>query len=393
MDILLLHNYYLHRGGEEQVFEAERRLLEEHGHRVSVYTLNNTALKELGSVRQAAFSLWNPAAYRAVRALAPAGGVVHVHNPFPLLSPAVYYAARHAGAAVVQTLHNYRLLCPNALFTRGGRVCTDCLGRAVAWPGMVHGCYRGSRAASAVVVLMLALHRALGTYRRQVNRYIVLTPFARSLFVRGGLPREKITVKPNFVAGEPQPGNGEGGYMLFVGRLSPEKGIGLLLEAWKKVKGGRLVIAGDGPEAPRVEAAARADGRITWVGRLAPAGVAEQMREALCLVLPSTCFENLPITLMEAFSAGTPVLAPRLGTLEALVEAGRTGLAFAPHSPEALAEAMEYALSHPQEMRQMRRAARAEYLARYTPEVSYPLLMQIYREALADAGEDSHARG
>lgn len=358
-----------------------------------MYTLNNTALKELGSARQAALSLWNPAAYRVVRALAPAGGVVHVHNPFPLLSPSVYYAARHAGAAVVQTLHNYRLLCPNALFTRGGRVCTDCLGRAVAWPGMVHGCYRGSRTASAVVVVMLALHRTLGTYRRQVNRYIALTPFSRSLFVRGGLPGEKIAVKPNFVAGEPQPGNGEGGYMLFVGRLSPEKGIGLLLEAWQKVKGGRLVIVGDGPEAPRVEAAARTDGRITWVGRLAPAEVADQMREALCLVLPSICLETFGLVVAEAFAAGTPVLAPRLGALEDLVEPGRTGLVFAPHSPEALAEAMEYAFSHTQEMRQIRGAARAEYLARYTPEVSYLLLMQIYREALADVREELYARG
>lgn len=387
MDILLLHNFYLHRGGEEQVFEAERRLLEARGHRVSVYTLDNAALRGMNAAGQAALSLWNPAAYRAVRALAPAGGVVHVHNAFPLLSPAVYYAARRAGAAVVQTLHNYRLVCPNAMLLRGGRVCEACLRRPIAWPGVVHACYRGSRPASAVVALMLAAHRALGTYRRQVNRFIALTPFARNLFIRGGLPEGKMAVKPNFVADDHRFGAGEGGYALFVGRLSPEKGIGLLLEAWRQVRGGRLVIVGDGPEASRVEAAAREDGRITWTGRLGPAEVAERMKAACCLVITSVGYENLPVTLLEAFAAGTPVLAPRLGALEGLVAEGATGLLFAPHQPGALAEALRFALSHPQEMRQMRPAARAEYLARYTPEVNYPLLMQIYREALADAEE------
>src|SRR5205814_1104988 len=163
--------------------------------------------------------------------------VAHFHNTFPLISPAAYYAARAEGVGVVQTLHNFRLLCPNALFFRDGKVCEDCLGRPVAWPGVVHGCYRGSRAASAATAVMTAAHRALGTWRTAVDVYVALTEFSRQKFIAGGLPAEKIAVKANFVYPDPGPGAGAGGYAVFVGRLSAEKGVETLLAAWRPLGG------------------------------------------------------------------------------------------------------------------------------------------------------------
>src|SRR5581483_9761958 len=185
----------------------------------------------------AARTVWSRPAYRVLRELLRAHrpAVAHFHNTFPLISPAAYYACRAERVPVVQTLHNFRLLCPNALFFRDGRVCEDCLGKAVPWPGVAHKCYRGSRSASAAVCTMLTVHRALGTWHTAVDRFIALTDASRRKFVAGGLPADKIAVKANFVDPDPGPGTGAGGYGVFVGRLSAEKGVGTLLKAWQQL--------------------------------------------------------------------------------------------------------------------------------------------------------------
>lgn len=334
-------------------------------------------------------TLWNRRVHRELGDLVgrerPA--VVHFHNTFPLMSPAAYDAARGGGAAVVQTLHNYRLICAGAQFLREGRVCEDCMGRSVPWPAVAHACYRGSRAATAAAVGMLVAHRAVGTYRRDVDVYIALTEFARRKYVEGGLPSARIVVKPNFVAEDPGMGDGRGDergpYALFVGRLAEGKGLELLLRAWPLVgTGARLKVVGDGPLAALVREAVAKCPEIEWLGRRPLNEVFAVMGDASFLVMPSTWYEAMPRTVVEAYSRGTPVIASRLGALEELIAPGRTGLHFEAHADGDLARQMRWAFDHPQEMRGMRPQARRQYEQKYTAAANYQQLRQIYEQAL-----------
>ncbi|MGE3934275.1 MAG: glycosyltransferase, partial [Rhodospirillaceae bacterium] len=303
-----------------------------------------------------------------------------VHNTFPLISPAVYAAARDGGAAVVQTLHNFRTLCVKAQLLRDGAVCEDCVGRAVPWPGVVHRCYRDSLVASGAAATMLTVHRAAGTWRRAVDRYVALTGFARDKFVAGGLPAARIAVKPNFLdspapaAAGPEARSGG----LFVGRLSPEKGIGVLAAALARGPV-PLRIAGEGP----VAVAAAPD--LTLLGRIDAGAVAREMAAAAYLVVPSVWYEGFPMVIVEAFARGLPVIASRIGSLAEIVEDGVTGLLAAPGDAADLAAKMRWAHEHPGEMAAMGRAARARYEALYTPERNYAMLMEIYAAARAQA--------
>jgi glycosyltransferase involved in cell wall biosynthesis len=383
MKLLLLHTYYRLSGGEDSVYEAEMSLLQNIGHAVLPLTFYNEDLVSFPSWQQAQLTLWNQEAYRrmrqTIRDYKP--DLLHAHNTFPLASPAVIRAAKAEGIPVVMTLHNYRLLCVNALFFRRGRVCEDCLGR-IPWRGVLHGCYRDSRPASAVVAAMLTLHRALGTWN-MVDRFIALTEFGRQKFIEGGFLPEKISVKPNFVHPDPGPGEGRGGYALFVGRLSPEKGLGTLLMAWERL-GGKvpLKIVGDGPLAPEVQVAQKRIPGVEWLGRKAPEEVYALMGEASFLVFPSEWYEGFPKVLAEAFAKGLPVLASALGSQGSIVDHGRTGLHFRPGDPEDLAAKVEWLLAHPNELARMRKEARAEYEAKYTAEENYRQLMAIYQTVL-----------
>jgi glycosyltransferase involved in cell wall biosynthesis len=381
--ILKLHTYYQQPGGEDASFGAEVALLRDKGHTVVPLTFHNKQLEDVPLLWRAAVTLWNREAYarvrEAIRLHRP--DILHVHNTFPLASPAVIHAAKAERVPVVMTLHNYRLLCVNALFFRRGRVCEDCLGR-IPWRGVLHGCYRDSRPASAVVAAMLTLHRALGTWN-MVDRFIALTEFARQKFIEGGFPPEKISVKPNFVHPDPGPGEGRGGYALFVGRLSPEKGLGTLLMAWERL-GGKvpLKIAGDGPLAPEVQEAEKRIPGVEWLGRKAPEEVYALMGEAAFLVFPSEWYETFGRVAIEAFAKGTPVLAAHIGAVGEVTEDGRTGLHFRPRDPEDLAAKVEWLLAHPNELARMRKEARAEYEAKYTAEENYRQLMAIYQAVL-----------
>jgi glycosyltransferase involved in cell wall biosynthesis len=384
MKLLLVHNHYQQRGGEDVVFEAEARLLEEHGHHVLRYQARNEGLEDVAGWTLARRTVWNGRTHRELRSLLgrerPA--VVHVHNTLPVISPAVYYAARGAGVPVVQTLHNYRLLCPSAVLFRAGGVCEACLHRSIALPGVRHGCYRGSRAASGAVAAMLAAHRLIGTWRHAVDLYIALTNFARAKFIEGGLPAERIVVKPNFTRDPGVEATG-GDYALFVGRLSAEKGVKPLLEAWQQLGGRvRLRVIGDGPEAHLVSNAVTAGLPVDFLGRREPDVVAAAMAGARFLVFPSVWYETFGLAIIEAFAVGLPVLASDLGAMSDLVQHRTTGLRFRPGDARHLVEQVEWALAHPEEMREMGRNARREYEKRYTPEANYGLLMDAYQTAM-----------
>jgi len=387
MKVLLCHNYYQQPGGEDQVFADESQLLRESGHDVLEFTKHNDDIESMSRTQVAMQTIWNRQSHselsEVLRRERPQ--IVHFTNTFPLISPAAYYAARSEGAKVVQSLHNYRLLCPSGLLMRDGKACEECLAKRIAWPAVAHGCYRNSRSASAVVAAMLATHRALGTWRQAVDRYIALTNFARDKFIQGGLPAEKIALKPNFVGPDPGPGCGEGGFAIFVGRLSEEKGIDTLLAAWKQLAEPiELRIVGDGPLSDQVQNACASDDRIQWLGRQTMDQVLELIGDAGLLVFPSNCYETFGRTIAEAFAKGTPVVASRLGAAAELVTPDRTGRLFTPGDSRGLAVEVARLYSDRDELNALRYEARQEYLARYTPEANYDALMSIYEDTLAD---------
>jgi glycosyltransferase involved in cell wall biosynthesis len=396
--ILVIHNRYRIRGGEDESTEMEIALLRAHGHEVTDFFEDNQRIDQLSVPNLALRTVWSQESYWQLRRLIGTcrPHIAYFQNTFPLISPAAYYAAKAEGVATVQTLRNYRLLCPNALFFRDGRPCEACLGRRTFWPGVLHACYRQNRLASFTVATMLMTHRALHTWQRAVDIYIALTEFARQKFIEGGIPAAKIFVKPNFVHPDPGVSSGRGRYALFVGRLFPEKGLDTLLAAWKRLATPvPLKIVGEGPMADRVVEACQVLPEVTWLGRQTMAQVSALMGEARYLVFPSTWYEGLPRTIIEAFAKGIPVVASNLGAMSTLVEDGRTGMHFAAGDPEALATSVQWAWSHPQAMAEMGHRARQEYEAKYTAERSYERLMTIWAQLLgleAD-GQVSPVRG
>jgi len=385
MRILIAHNYYQQAGGEDQCVAQELALLREHGHDVQLFSLHNDSINSMGKVHIAGAAIWNPVAYSKLRKTLreSRAEIVHFHNTFPLMSPAVYYAARAEAAKVVQTLHNYRLACANALLLRDGRVCEDCLTRFAPWKSIQHRCYRGSRAASAMTTAVLATHRAAGTWRSAVQVYIALTEFARRKLIAAGLPEERIIVKPNFVTPDPGPGKGGGNFAIFVGRLSDEKGVATLLAAWQLLGGAvPLRIVGDGPLAPLVREATECDPAIQWLGKLPLDAVYRLIGEAEFAVLPSICFEAFPRVIAEAFARGTPVIASRAGAMAELVDETRTGRLFAPGDPGDLARAVRQYWSNRSALAGMRVAARTEFEDSFTADLNYQYLMGAYARAL-----------
>lgn len=381
MRILTVHNYYQQPGGEEQIFATESALLETRGHQVRRYTIHNDRIEGMNPLALAKKTIWNGDVYSDLRAIVrqERPDVAHFHNTFPLISPAAYHAMKDEGVPVVQTLHNYRLLCPNAMFFRNGKVCEDCLGKCGPLPGIVRGCYRESQTASGVVAAMVNLHSLMCTWSKTVNVFVAYSQFALNKFVQGGLPEKKILFKTNFLHPAPAPGTGRGGYAIFVGRLSPEKGLGTLLAAWEQL-GGKipLKIVGDGPLAPQViEATKRLQG-VEWLGRKPLEEVYELMGEAALLIFPSEWYETFGRVAIEAFAKGTPVVASDIGAIAELVTPGQTGLLFRPGDAQDLAAQVEWALTHPEELMQMRRTARAEFEAKYTAAENYRRMIEIY---------------
>lgn len=388
MRILSIHNTYQIRGGEDVSTAAEQALLRNYGHTVDVYEESNDRINNLSTAQLATRTLWSQEAYETVKTMLRTHhyDVVHVQNFFPLISPSVYYAAKSEKVPVVQTLRNYRLICPNGLFFRNGKVCEDCMGKAVPYPGIVHGCYREDRKASAAVASMVTSHRFLRTWHTMVNQYVTLTQFARNKMIEGGLPADKIVVKPNFVAPEPKLGAGDGNYALYVGRLSVEKGLDTLLAAWKQLENPiPLKIVGDGPLADMVTAASEEQPCIEHLGRRPMEEVHQLMGDAQFLVFPSKWYETFGRVAVEAFATGTPVIAANIGAIAEIVQPGYTGLHFTPGDAQDLARQVTHMLTHPQQQAQMRQNARQEFEAKYTSAANYAQLMAVYFRVLSAA--------
>lgn len=384
MKILFVHNYYQHSGGEDNVVAAEIRLLAEHGQEVESWNVDNKDLPlGLSGKIKTALTTGYSSASRAIardklRSFKP--DVVHVHNFFPQISPSIYDACLDEGVPVVQTLHNYRLICPGAMLMREGKICEQCISGSpyqAAW----YGCYRGSKLGSLVVAHMLARHRKQGTWQHKVSHFIALTEFAKSKFVQAGFPADKITVKPNFVADTPEifAREQQPPFALFVGRLSEEKGITTLANAWSHLKGILpLKVAGSG----ELDTQFSEPDAVELLGFQNTTAIDKLMRQAAFLVMPSECYEGFPLVLVEAFSYGLPVLASRLGSMVEIIKDSDTGLLFEAGNPQDLAEKVRWLIEHPVECRRMGDNARTTYLTNYTPEINYQQLMAIYRGAI-----------
>ncbi len=395
MKVLILHNRYRQQGGEDLVVSSEARLLRSHGVEVFQFEVGNQVSADgtlADAVRLGLAAPWSRDSYEKALKLCEQyrPDVVHVHNFWMRLSPSVHAACRASGAATVQTVHNFRLLCTNALLMRNGRVCEDCLGK-IPWRGVVRRCYRGSFLASAAVASMIVSNRRRNTWERDVDAFIALSAHSRGKLIAGSLPADRIFVKPNFVEdpGQLSSPPSSSNLVLYVGRLSKEKGVATLLSAWASGnlgRSGHLLIVGDGPERQTLQAHAVSLGLtapgVVFAGWKTSGEVLALLEAARVVVIPSIWYEAFPMTVVEAFSRGRPLIVSNLGGLGEIVEWGREGFTYEPGNEAALGRALETVLTEPDLADRMGENARATYLARYTPEQNYQMLMNIYQFAV-----------
>jgi glycosyltransferase involved in cell wall biosynthesis len=377
--ILVLHSPYLSGpvSGENRVVADELQLLRDAGHEVSALVPPREAAGPVASSREGLSAIWSRRAAAEVRGeiLDRGAQIVHVHNLFPALSPAVLRAAEDAGATTVATLHAHRLLCLPATFMRDGRNCEQCSGRQL-WRGVVHRCYRDSALASASLATSLTVHRALGSFDR-IRLFLAVSGFVRDKHLAAGLAPDRVSVKHNFTWGTPRRA-APGDYFLFLGRLSAEKGADVLIDAWRRI-GSPLVVAGDGPDAERLRA--EAPPNVEFRGQVAPEEVGELLTRARALVVPSVSYEGAPRSVLEAYAAGVPVIASSTGALPELVEEGSSGLLVPPGDGLALAAAVRR-LEDDSESSRMGEAAWRLWRRFYGPEQGLAGLERAYAQAL-----------
>ncbi len=411
MKILFIHNYYQYAGGEDNVVAAELKLLAAHGHQVELWSVDNKDLPSglRGKISTALNTTYSSSskttALSKLQAFKP--DVVHVHNFFPLLSPSIYDACLELNIPVVQTLHNYRLMCPGAMLMRNGKICEQCV-TGSPYQAVLHGCYKGSKLGSFVVAHMVATHRKLGTWQHKVSRFIALTEFAKAKFIEAGFPADKIVVKPNFVndpfIDSPPVARVTPPFGLFVGRLSTEKGLHTLLKAWalleqlKELKTDSAVydvsgvyhepkqdnsaillkVAGTGPLAELLDN----QPNVQALGLQSPAEISLLMQQATILIFPSIWYEPFGLVLIEALAHGLPVVASNLGSMPNIIEDGKSGLLFEPANAKDLATKLKWLLDNPDECARLGANARQVYLDKYTADKNVKQLLGVYQSSL-----------
>ena len=398
MRVLQVHNKYRPGwGGEDTVANLEANLLRRHGHEVERLSAWTGELEGAGSLRLFAAGLgavWSLRGYlgvkRAIAAVSP--DLVHVHNDFPLLSPSIFWACHRAGVPVVHTMHNYRFACANAVLLRNDRPCEDCVSR-FPWPALRYRCYGSSLSRTASVAARNVFHRWLGTYKHKVHAYIALTSFSKDLLVRSGLPEERVFVKPNFQPVPQLPVLPRLPRFVFAGWMVREKGLHLLLQAWQKIRPAshELLLIGDGSEraalerlcAPSFTPSQTNDARVVWLGLQPRPKVFELVSGSRYAIVPSLCYENFPMSVLEALSAGTPVIAPDHGAFPQILSNDCEGLLFSAGDAASLENALRVALAAPESVwTQWSVSARNRFLREYTEQENYAQLMAIYEKAI-----------
>jgi len=394
MRVLLVHSFYgsENPSGENVAYLAERELLERRGIEVVRFERSSDQIRSRGMRGLIAGGLSTPYNFKSasrIRALAleTRPDFVHVHNTFPLISPSVFWSVRDLPCGVVLTLHNYRLYCAAGMPMRDGHVCTQCLDRRSVVPSLRYGCYRGSRLATIPLAVSIALHRQIGTWTKHVDRFIALTQYQREMMIHAGLPPSRVCVKPQFYPGSPEaiPWIARDNRVLFVGRLSPEKGVRDLLNAWSVlgVDAPDLDIIGDGPDRKFMENQIKSEGldRVRLLGQLSFDETQNRIAHARLMVVPSTWFEGFPMVIREAFAFGVPVAASRLGSLAELVKEGTNGFLFPPNNPEQIAVTVRKAWADQDGLERLAMGARQSFLASYTEDANFEALLSIYEKA------------
>lgn len=390
MRILLIHNKYQQPGGEDAVFHAEAELLERHGHSVQALVYDNTQIRTMLDKLLSGFkTIYNPASARSlrqkIRAFHP--DIIHVHNFVPLASPAIFFVAKKHKIPVVATLHNYRLLCPSATLFHNNKIYEESIRSIFPWHAVIKGVYRNSVMQTTAVALMTTLHHLMGTWKRKIDVYIALTEFAKEKFTGSAIAidENKIIVKPNFVkdygAGNPRRKD----FFLYVGRLTEEKGIRILLKAAALLKF-PLVIIGEGPLGHVVKDAAQKNPNIHYLGFMKKEQVVTYMKSCRSLIFPSIWYEGFPVTIAEALCTGTPVIASALGCIREIITHRFNGLHFEAGSETALAAAITEITNDALLAQRLSENARLTYRKYYTVAQNYQQLMKIYQIAIGRTG-------
>lgn len=394
MKVLIVHNYYQSSSpsGEDAVFRNEVDLLRNNGVDVSTYTRHNDEINDYDVFKKAHLpfkNLWSKETYRRLKTIIKKEkpDICHMHNIFYLISPSAYDACLDWGIPVIQTLHNFRFFCVNGLLLRDGVTCDNCLGK-LPWRGVLNACYRDSIFYSAGIALMEGVHRLMKTWVSKIDAYIALTEFSRQKFVECGLPQEKIFVKPHFLADPPEATYDNGAYGVFTGRLSAEKGLKILLDAFKLLNATHntfhLKIIGTGPLEAELERVTKSENipKLEIVGRQSFDVCMDSLQKSAFLIVPSVCYEGFPMTIREAYACGKPVIASRLGAMAELIDDTKTGLLFESGNSSDLAEKMKWMIDNRSDCIAMGKNARKVFEEKYTAERNFELLMNIYQKVL-----------
>jgi glycosyltransferase involved in cell wall biosynthesis len=404
MKILLAHNYYQSTSpsGEDAVFRNEVELLRKNDIEVVTYEKYNDEIANHSDKYRAAFTaVWSRRTYRELKALLAREkpDIAHFHNIFYLITPSAYYACREAGVPVIQTLHNFRFFCINGLLMRDGKVCEECIGKS-PWRGVKYGCYRNSRIYSLPIAFADATHRSLKTWEKKIDAFIALTDFGKKKYIECGLPKKRIFVKPNFLANAPEPKYSNDGYAVFLGRISAEKGLSVLINAFQHLSVLtpnplpntqnliHLKIIGDGPLSENLQETVKS-GKIQGIeftGRKSFPDAMELLCNSRFMIMPAIWYETFSLIGMEAFACGKPVIASRLGAMAELVEDGKTGLLFEPGNADDLASKIKWMLENEHACIEMGKNARKVFKEKYTAEKNFEILMKIYQKVIKDYG-------
>jgi glycosyltransferase involved in cell wall biosynthesis len=393
MKILYVHNYYQSSApsGENVVFKNEMDLLRENRVEVVTYTQHNDEILNYGLFNKLKLffrNIWSFKTYKDLKTLIKKErpDICHIHNIFYLISPSAYYACKKFGIPVVQTLHNYRFFCANGLLFRNNKPCDECIGE-IPFKGFLYGCYKNSRIYSLAITLMEIIHKMNGTLNKYIDGFIALTDFAKRNYVRAGLLKERVFIKPNFLLNDPKPEHKANHYMIFIGRLSPGKGLLTLLKAWgiSDISNIRLKIIGSSADMDLfrnivIDLKLK---NVELLGQKPHEEVIRDLKNALFLVFPSEWYEGFPMTIVEAFACGKPVIASNLGAMAELVEDRKTGILFEAGNPEDLANKMKWMIENEDACIEMGKNARKVFEEKYTAEKNFEILMKIYNQLIA----------
>ncbi len=385
MRVLSIHNEYLIRGGEEESRKAEIEILRKNGIEVIEYTENNRVVDNMSKLRLAIRTIWSSESYQNVCKILKHQkiDIIHVQNIFPLISPSIYYAAKSFNIPVIQAVRNYRNLCINSYLYREGHICESCLAHKYPISGVINKCYRNSYSASIVAASTQWFHNYINS-RRHINFYLCISEFVKNKMVEGGFPSNKLIVKPNFVYPDPGYSPYKDNFILYVGRLSSEKGINILLDSLKNLKTSNLTlkIIGEGDVSKLIETYIGKGFRIELLGRLSISDTYDIIGNSSALIIPSEWNEPFGRVIVEAFAKGTPVIGANVGGITELIEDGVNGFLFKNGDSLDLAKKIDYLFENKDRINELGLAGRSSFLQYYTSEVNYRMLMEIYSRVL-----------